>query len=217
MVISWSKRENFSLDILLCMKKQVRIYSCKLFIEQTPRVVSFGINPNSQLETGWAKKLKEKVLTNLRIYANRHKFGLNYKFPERKKHKLLEKKNGVAFEGEKGPSMEARLDNQHSLLTIRTSVATPGHSWHRHTATIGFHVFLLFLPLFLIFIAITVSKYGSRLVIPPPPSFFGGIRVRTEAGGFPWGVAALVLLLLVLASYLSNFRSMWSPLIWRPY
>ncbi|KAG5048005.1 hypothetical protein JHK85_009108 [Glycine max] len=76
------------------------------------------------------------------------------------------------------------------------------------TATIGFHVFLLFLPLLLIFVAYTISKYGPRLVVPAPPPFFGGIRVRTEAGsgGFPWGVAALVVLLLVLASYLSDFR-----------
>lgn len=84
------------------------------------------------------------------------------------------------------------------------------------TATIGFHVFLLVLPLLLIFIAYTISKYGPRLVLPAPPSFFGSVPVRTEAGGFPWGVAALVLLLLVLASYLSDFRSMWSPLIWTP-
>jgi len=84
------------------------------------------------------------------------------------------------------------------------------------TANLAFHVFLLLLPLFLIFVAYAISKHGSRLVLPAPPPFFGGIRVRTE-GGFPWGVAALVVLLFVLASYLSNFRSMWSPLVWRPY
>ncbi|XP_020229205.1 uncharacterized protein LOC109810205 [Cajanus cajan] len=86
-----------------------------------------------------------------------------------------------------------------------------------HTATIAFHVFLLFLPLFLILIAYTISKHGPRLLVPPPPPFSGGIRLRTPPGGFPWGVAALVVLLLVLASYLSDFRSMWSPLISRPY
>ncbi|KAL9312557.1 hypothetical protein ACSQ67_018009 [Phaseolus vulgaris] len=71
--------------------------------------------------------------------------------------------------------------------------------------------------LFLIFVAYTISKHGSRLVLPAPPPFLGGIRLRTEGGGFPWGVAALVVLLMVLASFLSNFRSMWSPLIWTPY
>ncbi|QCE16689.1 uncharacterized protein LOC114163737 [Vigna unguiculata] len=86
-----------------------------------------------------------------------------------------------------------------------------------HTATVGFHLFLLLLPLFLIVVAYAISKHGSRLVLPAPPPFLGGIRLRTDGGGFPWGVAALVVLLLVLASYLSNFRSMWSPLIWTPY
>ncbi|KAL2346245.1 hypothetical protein Fmac_000245 [Flemingia macrophylla] len=85
------------------------------------------------------------------------------------------------------------------------------------TATVAFHVFLLFLPLVLILIAYTISKHGPRLVVPAPLSFFGGIGVRTPPGGFPWGVAALVVLLLLLASHLSDFRSMWSPLIWRPY
>ncbi|KAK7310965.1 hypothetical protein RJT34_08785 [Clitoria ternatea] len=85
------------------------------------------------------------------------------------------------------------------------------------TATIGYHMFLLLLPLLLIFLAYIISRHGQRFVVPVPPPFFGRVRIPTEAGGSPpWGVAALVLLLLLLASYLSNFRSMWSPLIWTP-
>ncbi|KAK7409913.1 hypothetical protein VNO78_00312 [Psophocarpus tetragonolobus] len=94
-----------------------------------------------------------------------------------------------------------------SYINLRSTV---------QTATIAFHVFLLVLPLLLILVAYAISKHGPRLVLPAPPSFFGG-GVQTEAGGFPWGVAAFVLLLIVLASYLSNCRSMWSPLIWTPY
>ncbi|XP_061373309.1 uncharacterized protein LOC133315659 [Gastrolobium bilobum] len=89
------------------------------------------------------------------------------------------------------------------------------------TTTVSFHVFLLVLPVVLIFIAYYISRCGTRLVLPVPPSFFGRVRMRartSETGGSsPWGVAASVVLLLVLASYISNFRSMWSPLISRPY
>lgn len=89
------------------------------------------------------------------------------------------------------------------------------------TATVGFHLFLLFLPLLLIFIAYFVSRCGTRLVLPLPLWLLFGRRARREeaAGGSssPWGVATLVVLLLVLASYLSNCRSMWSPLISRPH
>jgi len=89
-----------------------------------------------------------------------------------------------------------------------------------HKANISFHFFLLILPLLLIFIAYFISKCGPRLVIPV--DFFGRrliqSRARIEGGGSsPWGVAALVVLLLVLASKISSFRSMWSPLIWRPH
>ncbi|CAJ2642940.1 unnamed protein product [Trifolium pratense] len=88
-----------------------------------------------------------------------------------------------------------------------------------HKANITLHLFLMILPLLLIFIAYFISKCGPRFVLPV--DFFGRqlvqSRARTEGGGSaPWGLAALVVLLLVLASKLSNFRSMWSPLIWRP-
>lgn len=85
------------------------------------------------------------------------------------------------------------------------------------TATINFHLFRLVLPLLLIFIAYFISLCGSRLVLPV--MFFGRRVVATGGGGggSPWSVAAFVVLVLVLASYLSNFRSMWSPLIWRPH
>lgn len=86
------------------------------------------------------------------------------------------------------------------------------------TATINFNLFLLVLPLMLILIAQFISRYGARLVVPVPPSIFRRGRAQTGGGGgSPWGVATLVVLLLVLAFYRSNFRSMWSPLIWRSY
>ena len=88
------------------------------------------------------------------------------------------------------------------------------------TATINLNFLLLFLPLVLIFIAHSISRHGSRLVVPVPLLSLGRALARTRtggAGGSPWGVAALVVLLLVLAFFRSNFRSMWSPLIWRSY
>ncbi|CAL0305869.1 unnamed protein product [Lupinus luteus] len=86
-----------------------------------------------------------------------------------------------------------------------------------HTATINFNIFLLLLPLVLIFIAHFISRYGESLVVPVPRSIFRLSRAGTGGGGSPWGVAALVVLLLVLALCRSNFRSMWSPLVWRSY
>lgn len=87
------------------------------------------------------------------------------------------------------------------------------------TTTMSFHMFILILPLLLIFTAYFLSKCGPRLVLPV--GLFGRrleqSNVQAGGGSSPWGVAVLVLLLLVLASKLSNFRSMWSPLIWRPH
>ncbi|KAK7283414.1 hypothetical protein RIF29_12914 [Crotalaria pallida] len=85
------------------------------------------------------------------------------------------------------------------------------------TATINFNIFLLVLPLMLIFIAHFISKHGEKIVVPRPLLIFRRARAQTEGGGSPWGVAALVVLLLVLALCHSNFRSMWSPLVWRSY
>lgn len=86
-------------------------------------------------------------------------------------------------------------------------------------ANTSFHIFRLVLPLLLILIAYFISRCGSRIKVPGALSFLGRrVRGRAETGGSPpWGVAATVVVLLVLASSLSNCRSMWSPLIWRPY
>ena len=76
---------------------------------------------------------------------------------------------------------------------------------------INFNMILLVLPLLLIFITHSVSRYG-QIVIPAlhvKQQFLG------QAGRSPWGVAALVVLLLVLVSYQPTFKSMWSPVVWR--
>ncbi|KAL1309306.1 hypothetical protein HN51_052005 [Arachis hypogaea] len=99
-----------------------------------------------------------------------------------------------------------------SYIKLRTTM---------QTATINLNFLLLFLPLLLILVAHSISKHGSRLVLPAPVSSLARAMGRTSSagtgGGSPWGVAALVVLLLVLAFFRSNFRSMWSPLVWRSY
>lgn len=79
---------------------------------------------------------------------------------------------------------------------------------------IGFKVFLLVLPLLLIFVANSVTKYGSVLVISPRTK---REPATSEAGGSPWGVALLLIVLMVLISYKSYFHSKWWPPIWGSY
>ncbi|KAJ7966866.1 Transmembrane protein [Quillaja saponaria] len=80
---------------------------------------------------------------------------------------------------------------------------------------INFNLFLLFLPLLLLFLANSINKY-ARLVYPATKATRTVIHQARQEGS-PWGVLALVLLLLVLVSYQSSFKSMWSPAIWRTY
>ena len=49
---------------------------------------------------------------------------------------------------------------------------------------------------------------GDLLAVPMPER--DSIH---RAGGSPWGVALLLLLLLVMVSYQSNFREKWFPLV----
>ncbi|EEF52723.1 uncharacterized protein LOC8274663 [Ricinus communis] len=76
---------------------------------------------------------------------------------------------------------------------------------------IHFKLFLLFLPVLLIFIAKLVSK-TERPFFPATKAVYGTVRPNWD---LPWGVAVLLVVLLVMVSYQSSLRSVWSPLVWR--
>ncbi|RRT67176.1 hypothetical protein B296_00024554 [Ensete ventricosum] len=42
-------------------------------------------------------------------------------------------------------------------------------------------------------------------------SYYNGSNERPQAGSSPWGVAAVVVLLLVLVYFQSSFQDMWGP------
>lgn len=76
---------------------------------------------------------------------------------------------------------------------------------------INFNLFLLFLPVLLILVAQVLSKCES-FIVPATKAEYGRIR---RSWDLPWGVVALVVVLLVMLSYQSSFRSVWSPIVWR--
>lgn len=72
----------------------------------------------------------------------------------------------------------------------------------------------LFVPVVLIFVARNMFVNGRFVVRLPRPEQ----EAIHRAGSSPWGVAALVVLLLVLVSYQSSFHSKWfRPLWWRSH
>ncbi|KAI9123593.1 hypothetical protein K1719_004893 [Acacia pycnantha] len=74
-----------------------------------------------------------------------------------------------------------------------------------HYAAINFHLFLLLLPILLIFLIISYSrKLCFRLTQPEHDSL-----QRAGVSFSSWTVAVLVLLLLVLLWYQSSFQSKW--------
>uniref|UniRef100_A0A2P2QLY8 Uncharacterized protein n=1 Tax=Rhizophora mucronata TaxID=61149 RepID=A0A2P2QLY8_RHIMU len=73
-------------------------------------------------------------------------------------------------------------------------------------------LFLFFLPVILIFVARLVSKCQSFFFPRTKAEYGSGNRTWD----LPWGVALLVLVLLVMISYRSTFQSMWSPIVWKP-
>ncbi|KAF5740863.1 hypothetical protein HS088_TW11G00943 [Tripterygium wilfordii] len=81
----------------------------------------------------------------------------------------------------------------------------------QHTK-LNFSFFLLLLPLLLILIAPLVSKFERFEFLRPRTKYV----LAHQARDLPWGVVLLVVVLLVMVSYQSSLRSMWSPLIWRP-
>ncbi|KAF4383069.1 hypothetical protein F8388_009100 [Cannabis sativa] len=87
---------------------------------------------------------------------------------------------------------------------------------HMHQTVIGFKIFLLFLPLLLIFLAKFVTKYGSVLVIRTPRTKRGNNN-NNNNNNSPWGVAMVLVVVMVLISYKSYFHSKWWPPIWGSY
>ncbi|PKA60040.1 hypothetical protein AXF42_Ash009724 [Apostasia shenzhenica] len=78
---------------------------------------------------------------------------------------------------------------------------------------------LLLLPLALILLIRWISSAGSVFDADGPLGFLFPYDRRHRrsfysadtGGGSPWGVAAVVVLLIVLASFQSTFLSMWGP------
>lgn len=78
---------------------------------------------------------------------------------------------------------------------------------------VGLKLVLLLVPVILIFVLSSSLVAGGGLNFWSPRR--DGRRERWDLGrglsGFPWGVAVLVLVLLVLVSYQSSFHSKWFP------
>ncbi|KAE9447346.1 hypothetical protein RHGRI_032879 [Rhododendron griersonianum] len=74
----------------------------------------------------------------------------------------------------------------------------------QHTM-VNFHLFLVMLPVLLIFVvlpALFSLRFGLRALRPEHGP-------AQQSGGSPWGVAILVVVLLLLVSYQSSFHSKW--------
>lgn len=79
-----------------------------------------------------------------------------------------------------------------------------------HQTVVHFKLFLLFLPVLLIFLAQFMSKFDS-FFFPNTKAQYGSVERSWDV---PWGVFTLVVVLIILASYRSSFRSLWSPIVW---
>ncbi|PKA57974.1 hypothetical protein AXF42_Ash012513 [Apostasia shenzhenica] len=83
-------------------------------------------------------------------------------------------------------------------------------------AEVGLRLLLLLVPLLLV-VAARTSMFaegrfvGFRVARPPEQEDF------RRAGSSPWGMAALVALLLILVSFQSSVHSQWLRPIWRRY
>nr|DAD22385.1 TPA_asm: hypothetical protein HUJ06_023848 [Nelumbo nucifera] len=78
---------------------------------------------------------------------------------------------------------------------------------------ISFRFLLFLLPVLLIFIVRSMAfKHGMRFAFRQPRPEHDSIH---RAGGSPWGVAALVIVLLLMISYQSSFHSNWFRPLWR--
>ncbi|KAF3434655.1 hypothetical protein FNV43_RR21740 [Rhamnella rubrinervis] len=79
-----------------------------------------------------------------------------------------------------------------------------GYKAQLQQTTVNFQLFLMVLPILLIFFMALYSSSGGwfNFQLRRPEAFH-------RAGGSPWGVAILLVLLLVLLSYQSSFHSKW--------
>ncbi|TXG64741.1 hypothetical protein EZV62_011735 [Acer yangbiense] len=90
------------------------------------------------------------------------------------------------------------------LLLLWLSQYT-GYKAEMQLTTINFQLFIFLLPIMLIFLMASLSSNGGySFRIPRLPH--GSMH---QAGGTPWGIAILLLVLLVLLSYQSSFHSKW--------
>lgn len=79
---------------------------------------------------------------------------------------------------------------------------------------INFKIFLFLLPVLLVFLLrSSLLSGGGWLNFGVSPQQGGLVRRELARGmaGFPWGVAVLVVVLLVLVSFHSSFQSKWFP------
>ena len=81
-----------------------------------------------------------------------------------------------------------------------------------HRTVISLRLFLLLVPVILFLLARNISIYGRFIRVPKPDH-----DAIHRAGTSPWGVAALVVLLLFLVSYQSSFQSRWFRPLWQSY
>lgn len=78
---------------------------------------------------------------------------------------------------------------------------------------IGFNLFLLFLPILLIFLAYYMTKYGRFQIVSPTTK---AMVFHDQSGASPWGVGLFLGLMLILVSYQPYFQSKWWP-YWGSY
>lgn len=97
-----------------------------------------------------------------------------------------------------------------SLLSISSYTS---YKMQMQRSAIGFKLLLFFLPLILIFVAHSITKYGRFVVVIPRTKEASS----TQSGGSPWGVAVLVVVLMLMIFYQPYFHSKWWPPIWGSY
>nr|DAD41156.1 TPA_asm: hypothetical protein HUJ06_015479 [Nelumbo nucifera] len=96
------------------------------------------------------------------------------------------------------------------ILFLSLSRYTDYRAQMQH-AMISFQFLLFLLPVVLIFVVRSMATNGRFVLRLPRPEHDSIHRV----GGSPWGVAALVVVLLVMISYQSSFHSHWFRPLWR--
>lgn len=97
------------------------------------------------------------------------------------------------------------------FLLLLNSYAT--YRSQMQQTVISFKLFLFLLPVLLIFLMHSITKYG-RIVIAAPVTKNDTVH---QAEILPWGLALLVLVLVLMVSYQPYFHSMWWPQIWGLY